>query len=167
MRLVTPGDSAPASVNRYLLVHENQVITVRQHPFALLSPAAALAGSLIVAISTPAISYGRHLPVAIVWSLTALLALELFLAIVRWSKAYLVITNHRLLIFSGRSPDNADVLPLEGLKGVTMYQSVSSRLLGYGTLVHEGRPIYHFLPYPQQLFLELQDLLFSSPAREE
>lgn len=36
MKLVTPGDEAPASVNRYLLPHEQQVITIRRHPAILL-----------------------------------------------------------------------------------------------------------------------------------
>lgn len=167
MRLITPSDSAPASVVRYLLPHENQVITMRQHPFALLPPAATLVGSLIVAISAPVISHGRHLSVTIAWSLAALLALELLLAIVRWSKTYLVITNQRLLIFSGRSPNNVNVLPLEGLKGVTIHRSLSGRVIGYGTLVHEGRPIYHLLVYPEQINHELQEYLFPRPAREE
>lgn len=167
MRVITPSDSAPPSVVRYLLPHENQVITLRQHPFALLPPAATLVGSLIVAIATPVISHGRHQSVTIVWSLTALLAVGLLLAIVRWSKTYLVITNQRLLIFSGRSPNNASILPLDGLKGVTVHRSLSGRVVGYGTLVHEGRAIYHFLVFPEQINLELQECLFPRPAREE
>lgn len=40
MRLVTHGDSAPSSVNRYLLPDEQQVIMVRRHPAVLLRPVA-------------------------------------------------------------------------------------------------------------------------------
>ena len=49
MRLVTHGDSAPASVNRYLLPHEHQVIMVRRHPAVLLRPVAEVLGGLILA----------------------------------------------------------------------------------------------------------------------
>lgn len=166
MRLINPGDGASA-VSRYLLPHENQVITMRQHPFALLPSAATFVGSLIVAMSAPVISHGRHLSVAIAWSLTALLALELLLAIVRWSKSYLVITNQRLLVFSGRFPNNVNIMPLDGLKGMSVHRSLSGRVIGYGTLVHEGRPIYRFLVCPEEINLELQGYLFPRPARGE
>ncbi len=36
MRLVPNTDTVPASVNRYLLPHERQVITVHQHPAVLI-----------------------------------------------------------------------------------------------------------------------------------
>src|SRR4051812_50227558 len=49
MRLVTPGDSAPASIHRYLLPDEQQVITVRRHPAILMTPIAFVLGGLIVA----------------------------------------------------------------------------------------------------------------------
>ena len=38
MRLVPNTDTVPASVNRYLLPHERQVITVHQHPAILIKP---------------------------------------------------------------------------------------------------------------------------------
>ena len=38
MRLITPRNAGPASVNKYLLPHEHQVITVRKHPAVLIGP---------------------------------------------------------------------------------------------------------------------------------
>jgi len=38
MRLVPNTDAVPASVNRYLLPHERQVITVHQHTAILIKP---------------------------------------------------------------------------------------------------------------------------------
>src|ERR1700686_5230418 len=38
MRLVPNSDTVPATVNRYLLPHERQVITVHQHPAVLIMP---------------------------------------------------------------------------------------------------------------------------------
>ena len=38
MRLVPNTDTVPASVNRYLLPNERQVITVHQHPAILIKP---------------------------------------------------------------------------------------------------------------------------------
>ena len=50
MKLVTPGDSAPASVNRYLLPHEQQVITMPPTPCCPCGAAAIVLGSLIAAV---------------------------------------------------------------------------------------------------------------------
>ena len=38
MRLVPGTDTVPNAVNKYLLPHEHQVITVRKHPAVLLRP---------------------------------------------------------------------------------------------------------------------------------
>ena len=38
MRLAPNTDTVPASVNRYLLPHERQVISVHQHPAVLIGP---------------------------------------------------------------------------------------------------------------------------------
>ena len=40
MRLISPGANPPADVDRYLLPHEQEVITVRKHPAVLLAPVA-------------------------------------------------------------------------------------------------------------------------------
>jgi hypothetical protein len=51
MRLIAPRNSGPAAVNKYLLPHEHQVITVRKHPAVLIGPIAiALAGLLIALV---------------------------------------------------------------------------------------------------------------------
>ena len=38
MRLAPKSDAVPASVNKYLLPHERQVISVHQHPAVLIRP---------------------------------------------------------------------------------------------------------------------------------
>ena len=50
MRLIAPGGLAPAEVNKYLLPHEQQVITVRRHPAVLMGPALLTLGGLIAAV---------------------------------------------------------------------------------------------------------------------
>ena len=51
MRLIAPRNAGPAAVNKYLLPHEHQVITVRKHPAVLIGPIAiALAGLLIALV---------------------------------------------------------------------------------------------------------------------
>jgi hypothetical protein len=164
MRLVTPGDSAPAAVHRYLLPHEQQVITLRRHPSFLFPRAASAVGGLAVADSMPAITRGQQSLVLLIWTLTALLFLDLALAVARWSNEYIVITNHRLLICSGLFGRNVDETPLTELKGISLHRSVSARLLGWGSLVLQGRPVVNYIPYPEQLYLELKSMIFPSTS---
>ena len=51
MRLLSPGANPPADVDKYLLPHEHEVITVRKHPAVLLAPVAwAVIGLIIAAV---------------------------------------------------------------------------------------------------------------------
>ena len=67
MRLVPNTDTVPASVNRYLLPHERQVITVHQHPAILIKPifwvliGLALAGWLSNVIASKPLEPNRFL----------------------------------------------------------------------------------------------------------
>jgi hypothetical protein len=102
MKLVTPGDSAPASVNRYLLPHEQQVITVRRHPAVLLGPTAIVLGSLIAAgilSNTSFVTSGAML--AIIWWLWLLVLVWFVWKVAEWSVDYFVITSARLLGTNG------------------------------------------------------------------
>ena len=85
MRLVSPERTGPARVSKYLLPHEDQVITVRQHPARLFAPAAAAMGGLLAAvIVTSALhsSWPVHLAV---WALTVFLFVEWLVAVLRWT----------------------------------------------------------------------------------
>ena len=57
--LITPGDVAPATVNRYLLPDERQVITVRKHPAVLIRPIISLILGLALAAVLTGFA-GRH-----------------------------------------------------------------------------------------------------------
>ena len=49
MKLVASSNAAPASVNRYLLPHEQDVVTIRRHPAVLIGPVAIVLAALILA----------------------------------------------------------------------------------------------------------------------
>src|SRR5215470_14264030 len=50
MRLLSPGVTPPADVDKYLLPHEQQVITVRTQPAVLLGPVILAVAGLVTAI---------------------------------------------------------------------------------------------------------------------
>jgi Bacterial PH domain len=162
MRLITPGETAPTSVNKYLLPHEHQVITVRLHPAVLLPQSAIAAGGLLVAVAI----HARGYPQLIVWILELFLLGEFLWACIGWSLSYFVVTSQRMLVTSGIGARMVSEAPLSAVRDIGFYRSNRGRLLGYGTFVLPSAPrgmtVIDFLPYPEQLYLEVCGLIFPS-----
>ncbi|GAA4238969.1 PH domain-containing protein [Actinomadura meridiana] len=172
MRLVTPGDSAPASVNKYLLPHENQVITVRRHPAVLMVPVALVLGGLILAgvlsnTVTAAITW-------VWWGWLILLAWFVW-RVAEWSVDYFVITNQRMLLTTGLITRKVAMMPLAKVTDMSFKRTIAGRMLGYGEFVLESAgqdqalTNVDFLPYPEQLYLEVCEMIFpnKNPAPDE
>lgn len=167
MKLVTPGDSAPASVNRYLLPHEQQVITVRRHPAVLLGPTAIVLGSLIAAgilSNTSFVTSGAML--AIIWWLWLLVLVWFVWKVAEWSVDYFVVTTARMLVTSGLITRKVNMMPLGKVTDMSFQRSLLGRLLGYGSFIMESagqdqafREV-HYLPYPETLYLEVCQMVF-------
>jgi uncharacterized membrane protein YdbT with pleckstrin-like domain len=170
MRLVTPGDSAPASVNRYLLPHENQVITVRRHPAVLMKPVAFVVGGLIVAgylsntVAKAAFSW-------IWWAWLLLLAWFVW-KVAEWSVDYFVITNQRMLLTTGLVTRKVAMMPLAKVTDMSFQRSIAGRMLGYGEFVLESAGqeqalrTVEYLPYPEQLYLEVCEMIFPNKNKD-
>jgi membrane protein YdbS with pleckstrin-like domain len=172
MRLVTPGDSAPASVNKYLLPHENQVITVRRHPAVLMVPVALVLGGLILAgvlsnTVTAAITW-------VWWGWLILLAWFVW-RVAEWSVDYFVITNQRMLLTTGLITRKVAMMPLAKVTDMSFKRTIAGRMLGYGEFVLESAgqdqalTNVDFLPYPEQLYLEVCEMIFpnKNPTPDE
>ena len=100
MHLVSNTDTIPATVNRYLLPHERQVVTVHFHPAVLLGPVGlALAGlGGAVAASVSSFSSDAMLVIWLVWVLLLLYAIGRTL---RWLVDYFVVTQERMVMVTG------------------------------------------------------------------
>lgn len=172
MRLVTPGDSAPASVNKYLLPHENQVITVRRHPAVLMVPVGLVLGGLIVAgvlsnTVTAAMTW-------IWWGWLILLGWFVW-RVAEWSVDYFVITNQRMLLTTGLITRKVAMMPLAKVTDMSFKRTIAGRMLGYGEFILESAgqdqalTNVDYLPYPEQLYLEVCEMIFpnKNPAPEE
>ncbi len=161
-------ESAPQSVKKFLLPHERAVITVRRHPAVLIRPTATTTGGLIVAGLITQASQGNQAMAATVWLLWLILALRLTTAIVNWSSEYFISTDQRLLLVSGLLSRKTETLALARVNDMSLRRSVSGALLGYGTLVFESADldaVIEYAPYPEQLYLEITNILF--PERAE
>ncbi|GLZ08190.1 membrane protein [Actinomadura sp. NBRC 104412] len=162
MRLVTPGDSAPASVNKYLLPHETQVITVRRHPAVLMMPVGLVLAGLIVAgvVSNTVTSVTW-----IWWGWLILLAWFVW-RVAEWSVDYFVITNQRMLLTTGLITRKVAMMPLAKVTDMSFRRTIAGRMLGYGDFVLESAgqdqalDTVDFLPYPEQLYLEVCEMIF-------
>jgi len=162
MRQVSPAQSGlPTSVDRYLLPDERSVIAVRMHPAALAGPLVLACGGLVAARKLsgrsprPDIVWGGYLPVPL-YFLRRLAA---------WPVSYLIVTDKRMVLTGGLLIRTAAFMPLGKVTGLTLQRTVLGRLLGYGTLIvtsdsrHQPFRKVRYLPYPEQLYLEISGLL--------
>jgi uncharacterized membrane protein YdbT with pleckstrin-like domain len=170
MRLVTHGDSAPSSVNRYLLPHEQQVIMVRRHPAVLLRPVAEIFGGLILAglLSKWLSGTGGSEALVIIWWAWLLLLIRFVWKVAEWSVDYFVVTSQRMLLTTGLITRKVAMMPLGKVTDMSFQRSLLGRLLGYGEFVLESagqdqalRSV-PYIPYPETLYLEVCQMIFPS-----
>jgi uncharacterized membrane protein YdbT with pleckstrin-like domain len=102
MRLIPTTDTVPASVSRYLLPHERQVISVHQHPAVLIGRIfLVLAGFVIASWLSISLADDNGTALLIIWVLWGLLLAWLAVKVVDWSVNYFVVTSQRLLLAEG------------------------------------------------------------------
>jgi uncharacterized membrane protein YdbT with pleckstrin-like domain len=167
MRLVPNTDTVPASVNKYLLPHERQVITVHQHPAVLIRPIfEVLVGLAIAGWLTVAIAKNNDIAVLIIWIIWGLVFLRLIVKVVEWVETYFVVTSQRFLLATGLITRQVKMMPLAKVTDMTFERSAWGRILGYGEFIIESAGQNQALervknlPYPEQLYLEVCGLIF-------
>ena len=172
MRLVPGTDTVPNAVNKYLLPHEHQVITVRKHPAVLIGPIAiSLAGLVIAAVISTTIARHNSGVVGFVWIAWAVVLLWLVYKVWEWSQDYFIVTSRRMLLATGVITRKVAMMPLVKVTDMSFQRSSLGRLLGYGEFILESAGQEQalrrvdFLPYPEQLYLEVCGLIF--PGRKD
>jgi hypothetical protein len=167
----SPADGLPPIVARVLLPHERRVVTVRYHPAVLFVPSLAAFGGLIAAAVLSFLNLGAD-ALAIVWSFWGLALLYWLLSIARYRVALFVVTSQRLLLITGFVTRDIQTVPLIKALQLGLRRSFMGRLLGYGRFVLDGADARYgirnvnFLPYPEQLYLEVMGLIFKDPDDE-
>jgi uncharacterized membrane protein YdbT with pleckstrin-like domain len=167
MRLVPNTDTVPASVNRYLLPHERQVITVHQHPAVLIRTIfEVLIGLAIAGWLTTVFAKNNGVAVLIIWLLWGIVFLRLVVKVIEWGETYFVVTSQRFLLATGLVTRQVKMMPLAKVTDMTFERSAMGRILGYGEFILESagqnqalERVKH-LPYPEQLYLEVCGLIF-------
>ena len=167
MRLVPNTDTVPASVNRYLLPHERQVITVHQHPAILIKPVFwVLVGLALAGWLSNSVAHGNGTFILIIWVLWGIVFLYLVVKVFEWSVTYFVVTSQRFVLTTGVISRNVNMMPLAKVTDMTFQRSGIGRILGYGKFILESAgqdqalTDVDYLPYPEQLYLEVCGLIF-------
>ena len=157
MRLPSSRPGQPAAVNRYLLPHEHQVITVRKHPAILIGPSIeALAGLLVAAVLTATILHGNDPLVFVVWIAWIALFLRMVWKTVNWAVDFFVVTSQRMLLTTGVLTRKVAMMPLAKVTDMSFRRSFAGRLFGYGEFIVESAGqdqafrIVDHIPYPEQ-----------------
>jgi membrane protein YdbS with pleckstrin-like domain len=158
-----------AGIERYLLPREVPSAVVRQHPARLIPPSAlALGGLLVVGVLNAVYVHGK---VALgLWALWLLLFLRLVWKVLQWSVDYFAVTNERLLLVQGFFNRRVNMLPMGKVTEMSFKRSFAGRLLGYGEFIVESAgpdqalQDVPFIPYPEQLYLLICEILFPTSA---
>jgi len=175
MRLVARGESAPSSINRYLLPGEVPVVMVRRHPAVLLRPAAEAFGGLIVAglLSKMLSDSGGGDALPIIWCAWLLLLVRLLWRVAEWADDHFIVTNKRMLVTSGLITRKVAMMPLSQVTDMSFKRSLLGRLIGYGEFELESagqdqafREV-RYLPYPETLYLEVCQLIFPDKDNDD
>jgi len=158
----------PASVNKYLLPHEHSVIAIRMHPAALAGPLILACGGLVAARKLTS----RSARPDIIWGAYLLLPLYFLRRLAAWPTTYLIVTEKRMVVIGGLASRTAAAMSLDKVTGLTLQRTVLGRLLGYGTLIvalhgrRQASSKVRYVPYPEQLYLEISALLWpEEPGR--
>jgi uncharacterized membrane protein YdbT with pleckstrin-like domain len=167
MRLVPNTDAVPASVNKYLLPHERQVITVHQHPAILIRPIfEVLIGLAIAGWLSSSIAHGNNTVILIIWIVWAVLVVRLGIKVWQWSVDYFVVTSQRFILTTGIVTRKVNMMPLAKVTDMSFQRSAMGRILGYGEFILESAgqdqalSNVDYIPYPEQLYLEVCGLIF-------
>lgn len=164
-------DRLPPVVARVLLPHERRVVTVRYHPGALVVPSLAAFGGLIAAAVLSFMNLSGD-ALAIIWSFWGLAFVFWLLSVARYRVAVFVVTSQRLLLVTGFVTRDILTIPLTKVVQLGLRRSFMGRLLGYGQFVLDGADARYgirnvnFLPYPEQLYLEVMGLIFKEPDED-
>ena len=92
--------------------------------------------------------------------------LRLVVKVFEWSVNYFVVTSQRMLLSTGMVTHKVNMMPLSKVTDMSFQRSATGRILGYGEFIVESagqdqalRNV-RFLPYPEQLYLEVCGLIF-------
>jgi uncharacterized membrane protein YdbT with pleckstrin-like domain len=134
-----------------------------------MGPALLTLGGLIAAVVlSDTLLKDQTSLVYLVWIGWGVLLVRLGWKTFAWSVDYFVVTSQRMILTSGVLTRKVAMMPLVKVTDMSFQRSFWGRLLGYGEFILESagqdqalRTVGH-IPYPEQLYLEVCNLIFPS-----
>jgi membrane protein YdbS with pleckstrin-like domain len=163
----------PLAITRHLLPWEATVLATRRHPVTIAGPLiAGLAGALVALLLT-AIAIHNGVGQEVVWALWLILAGWAVWKYANWRATYFVVTEKRLVLYSGVLTKTVGMMPMSKVTDHRVMKTPLDRLFNCATFLMETagpdqalRQVT-WLPYADQLELELLALLFPNPDHDE
>jgi uncharacterized membrane protein YdbT with pleckstrin-like domain len=106
----------------------------------------------------------------LVWIGWGLLVVRLVWMAIAWAVDYFVVTPQRMIFTSGVLTRKVATVPLAKVTDMSFQRSFFGRLFGYGEFILESAGqdqalrTVDYIPYPEQLYLEVCNLIFPSRA---
>jgi len=141
--------AVPAEAGRAMVTHQEEVcFDARRHGAVLARPLTqavvlALIGGILLAEPWP-----LPLPGAALIVVAAAVCLR---AVWRWERTHLVVTTDKLCLVDGTLRRRSATVRLRAVENLELEQTLTGRLLGYGTLVAGPLEIDH-VPEPRQVY---------------
>ena len=127
---------------------ERVCLDVRRHPVVLIAPffrALCIAG---VGIACMAVGWPASIAGVLLQAIGAVIALR---AVWEWERTRVVVTTEKLFVVHGTLRRRAAAVRLSRVGAVEIEQSVTGRVLGYGTIIAGDLEIM-FVPEPRRLY---------------
>lgn len=174
IRLQSLGAAGPSAINRSLLPHEQQVISIRQHPAVLIGTSVLAVTGLLAALILTAILFSNGGLVLIVWIAWLMLFVRLIWKTANWLGNYFVVTSERMLLATGVFTREVAMIPLWSVTDLSFSRSLGGRWFGYGEFIVEyigGRDLLlnsiEYIPDPERLYLRICEIIFEPEEKEE
>jgi uncharacterized membrane protein YdbT with pleckstrin-like domain len=153
--------------DEYILTTERRVIRVRRHwtiiAWDLFEAAALLAVLMMVSYLLPT---GADVVQNVLWYGGILVLLRFAYTMFDWWDERLVVTDKRLVLFTGVFTTRVAMMPIGKVTDLTYERNAAGRLLGYGTVIVESagqiqafNRITH-LPHPEEIYDAISELVF-------
>jgi membrane protein YdbS with pleckstrin-like domain len=153
------------------LPHERQVISVHEHPAVLIGPIfLVLLGLGLAGWLSSSVAKGNTTALLVIWGSWVVLLLWFGVRIWDWTVHFFVVTSQRLVLVQGVILRKVNMMPLTKVTDMRFQRSTLGRVLGYGEFIVESAgqdqalSNVRFIPYPEQLYLEVCGLIFKEEA---
>ena len=173
MNILTPRNYAPASVSRYLLPSETQVISVRQHPIVLAKHFFITLGVLILEIIVSSRVSTQSAAQVAIWLPGIVALVWLGVAAVQWWVDWFAVTEKRFILTTGIITKKVAMMPLTRVTDMSYQRTPLGRMLGYGEFILESagqdqalRSV-PYLPYPEQMYRRVCLWIFPERIEDE